>query len=196
MNELTSDRYWIYFTAIIYWTLVVCWLAIIVFYFRQYGRFKRIYPLLTTLLIVLIIDGTRTLVESIYFGARYVSQEGLGWPSLYPLLDQPHFVAIPKGLNLIAALIIILVIVGRWFRSLEDEMQAQRLWEWVKNQRKMGRLPVMGFGQMVKTCREIIRRWPESEYAFYAKRALGEIPERYRKMYNITKEETDLGNLK
>jgi hypothetical protein len=60
----------------------------------------------------------------------------------------------------------------------------------------MGRLPVMGYGQMVKTCRDIIRRWPESEYAFYAKRALADLPERYRKMYNITKEEIDLGNLK
>ena len=77
-----------------------------------------------------------------------------------------------------------------------EEIQAKQLWEWVKNQRKMGRLPVMGYGQMVKTCRDIIRRWPESEYAFYAKRALADLPEQYRKMYNITKEETDLGNLK
>ena len=80
--------------------------------------------------------------------------------------------------------------------SFEEELQAQRLWEWVKNQRKMGRLPVMGYGQMVKTCREIIQRWPESEYAFYAKRALADLPEHYRKMYNITDEEIDLGNLK
>jgi type IV secretory pathway VirB10-like protein len=80
--------------------------------------------------------------------------------------------------------------------SETEEIQAQQLWEWVKNQRKMGRLPVMGYGQMVKTCRDIIRRWPESEYAFYAKRALADLPERYHKMYNITKEEIDLGNLK
>ncbi len=80
--------------------------------------------------------------------------------------------------------------------SETEEIRAQQLWEWVKNQRKMGRLPVMGYGQMVKTCRDIIRRWPESEYAFYAKRALADLPERYRKMYNITEEEIDLGNLK
>jgi len=84
------------------------------------------------------------------------------------------------------------------FKKLSEieDIQAQQLWEWVKSQRKMGRLPVMGYGQMVKTCRDIIRRWPESEYAFYAKRALADLPERYRKMYNITKEEIDLGNLK
>lgn len=80
--------------------------------------------------------------------------------------------------------------------SMEDDFQAQKLWAWVENQRKMGRLPVMTFGQMVKTCREIISRWPASEYAFKAKRALGQIPERHRRMYNVTDEEIDLGNLK
>lgn len=80
--------------------------------------------------------------------------------------------------------------------SPEDDFEAQKLWIWVENQRKMGRLPVMGYGQMVKTCRDIIQRWPESQYAFFAKRALADLPERYRKMHNITEEETDLGNLK
>ena len=80
--------------------------------------------------------------------------------------------------------------------SPEQEIEAQRKWEWVVNQRKMGRLPIMGYGQMVKTCRDIIQRWPQSEYAFYAKRALADLSERYRKMYNITEEEIDLGNLK
>ncbi len=60
----------------------------------------------------------------------------------------------------------------------------------------MGRLPIMGYGQMVKTCRDIIQRWPESEYAFYAKRTLAELTQKYRKMYNITEKEIDLGNLK
>mgnify|MGYP006910663339 CR=1 FL=1 len=80
--------------------------------------------------------------------------------------------------------------------EMEDEIEAQKLWSWVENQRKMGRLPVMGYGQMVKGCRDIIQRWPESKYAFFAKRALADLPERYREMYNITKEEIDLGNLK
>jgi hypothetical protein len=80
--------------------------------------------------------------------------------------------------------------------EMEDEIEAQKLWIWVENQRKMGRLPVMGYGQMVKGCRDIIKRWPESKYAFFAKRALADLPERYRKMYNITDEEIDLGNLK
>jgi len=78
--------------------------------------------------------------------------------------------------------------------SMEDEIEAQRLWEWVVNQRKMGRLPIMGYGQMVKTCRQIIQRWPESKYAFLARRALADLPERYHTMYKITKEEMDVSN--
>lgn len=80
--------------------------------------------------------------------------------------------------------------------SIEEEVEAQRLWEWALNQRKMARLPGMGYKKMVDTCREIIQRWPGSEYAFYAKRALADLPERYKKMYKITDEETDLGNFK
>ena len=80
--------------------------------------------------------------------------------------------------------------------SLEDELQAQKLYEWALSQRKMGRLPVLGYKKMVDACREIIERWPNSEYAFKAKRMLADIPERYRRRYDITDEETDLGKLK
>jgi hypothetical protein len=78
--------------------------------------------------------------------------------------------------------------------SFEQEVEAQRLWEWVVNQRSMGRLPVMGYGQMVKACRDIKHRWPGSKYAFFATRALADLPAKYQKMYNITKEEIDLEN--
>ena len=79
-----------------------------------------------------------------------------------------------------------------------EEIQAQRLFEAAMTERKMGRLPgvKLGYKNMVEHCREIIRRWPDSKYAFDAKRMLADIPERYHKMYNITKEETDLGNFK
>ena len=86
------------------------------------------------------------------------------------------------------------------FKKLSEieEIQAQRLFEAAMTARKMGRLPGirLGYKNMVDHCREIIRKWPDSKYAFEAKRLLADIPERYHKMYNITKEEIDLGNLK
>ena len=82
--------------------------------------------------------------------------------------------------------------------GIEDKVQAERLFEMALAERKMGRLPgvKLGYKNMVEHCREIIRKWPESEYAFKAKRMLRDIPQRYRKRYNITDEETNLGNLK
>jgi len=124
--DIGFERYMAYLTAVIYWMLAICWLAIIAFYFRQYLRFKRIYPLLTTLLIVLFIDGTRTLIESVYFGTRYTAGTGLISPHLYTVLDEPYYVAIPKSINLLAALVIILVIMRSWFRNLEQEEQRRR----------------------------------------------------------------------
>ena len=47
---------------------------------------------------------------------------------------------------------------------------------------------------MVDYCREIIQKWPESEYAFQAKRMLADIPERYKKMYNVTDQEMDVSS--
>jgi len=84
------------------------------------------------------------------------------------------------------------------FRELteEERIEAERLYEMALTERKMGRLPVMTYKKMVDYCREIIRKWPDSEYAFKAKRLLADLPERFHQMYNITKEEIDLGNLK
>ena len=54
----------------------------------------------------------------------------------------------------------------------------------------MGRLPAgMGYKQMVDNCREIIRRFPESEYDYKARRALADIPECFRNIYNVTPQE-------
>ncbi len=82
--------------------------------------------------------------------------------------------------------------------SFEDEFQAGKLFNLAVQERKMGRLPgiKLGYKNMVDHCREIIRRWPDSEYAFKARRMIRDIPQRYRKRYNITDEEINLGNLK
>ncbi len=122
------------FTAIVYWALVACWLFIIIFYARQYVRFKRVYPLVSTLLAVLFIDGARTLIENLYFGTRHTARAGLLSHSIYVFLDQPQYVMIPKTLNLIAALIIIAVLVRNWFDNLAREEQKRRRVERLRNE--------------------------------------------------------------
>jgi hypothetical protein len=80
------------------------------------------------------------------------------------------------------------------FRELPitEQIEAERLWEMVKTERKMGRLPVMTYTKMIRYCRELIKRFPGTRYAYGAKQALAEVPDRYRKQNNITDEEIDL----
>ncbi len=73
--------------------------------------------------------------------------------------------------------------------SIEEEVDAQRLFEMALAERKMGRLPVVTYKNMVDYCRQIIEKFPGSEYAWKAKRMLADIPERYREQYEITDEE-------
>ena len=73
--------------------------------------------------------------------------------------------------------------------SVEDKTRAEQLFEMALFERKKGRLPGMGFKKMVDYCREILEKWPNSVYAYKARRMLGDIPERFRKRYKITDEE-------
>ena len=76
--------------------------------------------------------------------------------------------------------------------EIEEEVEAQKLFEMALTSRKIGRLPVLTYGNMVNYCREIIQRFPGSEYDFKARRMLADIPEEYRSQYKITTDEIDL----
>jgi len=83
---------------------------------------------------------------------------------------------------------------SRKFRELTEAENAgaSQLFELAITQRKMGRLPGISYGAMVQYCREIIERYPGSEYAYKAKRMLADIPERDRERFHITDDEINL----
>jgi len=76
--------------------------------------------------------------------------------------------------------------------SEEDDIAAQQLLPWAAAGRSIGRLPMVQYGLMQKACRQIEERWPDSSYAFQAKRMLEEISERYAANYKITPQELDI----
>jgi len=79
--------------------------------------------------------------------------------------------------------------------SEEEKVDADKLFEMALFHRKQGRLPGMAsYKLMVDYCRQIIQKYPDSEYAFKARRMLGDIPDRYRQQYNITDEEINPQN--
>jgi signal transduction histidine kinase len=124
--EIGSPSYFTYLTAAMYWSLILCWSIIIVFYWREYRRLRSLSPMIGTLLVVIFIDGARTLVESVYFGTWYTARTQLIPGYLWNLLAEPQYIALPKALNLIAALIIIAFILRRWFSDMEAEVRRQR----------------------------------------------------------------------
>lgn len=81
-----------------------------------------------------------------------------------------------------------------YFKKLSeiDDIEAQKLLNVAVPGRSIGRLPMTGFNLMVPNCRQIIKRWPDSWYAYGAKQMLGDLPERYKMRYKVTKEEMDL----
>jgi len=77
--------------------------------------------------------------------------------------------------------------------SEEDDIAAQQLLPWAQTGRSIGRLPMMSYGPMVKACRDILTRWPESTYAFRAKQMLEDISTSSRVGgFNITAQEMDI----
>jgi hypothetical protein len=81
-----------------------------------------------------------------------------------------------------------------YFKELGEmeKIEAERLLNAAVPGRSIGRLPMTGFKLMVDSCREIIRRWPDSWYAYRAKQLLADLPERYQQRYRVTEEEKDL----
>jgi hypothetical protein len=81
-----------------------------------------------------------------------------------------------------------------YFKPLEEieDIQAQQLLPWAAAGRSIGRLPITQYGLMVKACRQIEERWPDSWYAFRAKQMLEEIAERYAANYKIMEQELDI----
>jgi signal transduction histidine kinase len=112
--------------AVLYWALILCWLVILLFYWREHRRLTALSSMVGTMLVVVFLDGARTLLESVYFGTWYTARAGMIPRYLFDLLSEPQYVLVPKILNLLAALMIIGVLVRRWFPDLAAEMERQR----------------------------------------------------------------------
>ena len=84
--------------------------------------------------------------------------------------------------------------VRLYFKELGEieKIEAERLLGVAVPGRSIGRLPMTGFKLMVDTSRQIIRRWPDSYYAYQAQRMLADMPERYQQRYGVTEQEKDV----
>lgn len=129
-----TDLHWSYLAAVVYWLLATCWLAIVIGYAREYRRLRQASPLFGALILVIWLDGARTLIESLYFGLSYTARTPLLPYRLHETLADPQWVLYPKLTALAAATAILVVMRRGWFPNLARELERQRELERVNRQ--------------------------------------------------------------
>jgi len=95
-----------------YFILVILWAIILVVYFR-YRKQELVSGSVKLMLLILTFDAFRTFFESFYFGIRETSRLGFLPDSLFSLLSQPHFLFIPKLLNILVGIAILSVLLRK-----------------------------------------------------------------------------------
>lgn len=111
-------------TSGVYWLLIGLWTYILVFCLRRLYRTGEATGFVRLVLLILLIDAGRTLVESVYFGTWYTARSGLLPVWIYHTLERPELVFIPKIINLIAAAVLVGLIMRRWIPQEEEEAHA------------------------------------------------------------------------
>lgn len=105
-------------TPTLYWVLTFLWLVIVGIYLVKLRQLKTVNGAigssLATLLVILTIDASRTIIESVYFGLYFNSMYGLLPKAIHDLLSQPALLIIPKLINIVAGLLIISLLLRRW----------------------------------------------------------------------------------
>ncbi len=120
-----NEEFFLWLTPLTYWLLVILWGTILVLYVRVIHDWTHTSLAMKVLLWVLFIDAIRTLFESIYFGGWYTARVGMLPEFVYEFLVQPQHVFFPKLVNVLAALVILTLLLRRWFPHLASELETQ-----------------------------------------------------------------------
>ena len=119
-------------TIFIYFLLAVLWSYILYFALTYAKTYEERDRLLYFILLVLIIDAVRTVVESSYFGISYTSRFGYLPAEIHEAMNRPGNLMIPKIFNLVSALIILFLMFRRWLPQhgtmiMQKEAESRRL---------------------------------------------------------------------
>ena len=117
-----------YITLITYGLIVATWLYILLFFVQKIHRKQNQDKLLNLLLLILIIDAFRTVIEGVYFGLRHASQEGFIPISFFDTLTKPEYVFLPKFVTFITGVLVLVIVLYRWFPTeMKQKMAIKHL---------------------------------------------------------------------
>lgn len=112
-----------FITPLIYWILILLWSYVLAFYLRKIFFKLSTDKFLKILLVILALDAFRTLFESLYFGAWFTSLSHLIPISVYNYLAQPQVVFVPKIINLITSVLILVIIIRKWLPQETERIE-------------------------------------------------------------------------
>lgn len=112
------------FATAIYWVIIALWLVVLGTVCTYCVRHPRTLGTTRLLLIVLIIDTCRNLIENTYFGVYWTAQFGFLPASLVPLMNNPTLVVIPKIINVFAACAVLGVLLLKWLPAALRERRS------------------------------------------------------------------------
>jgi diguanylate cyclase (GGDEF)-like protein len=108
-------------TGLIYCVAVMVWLAVLGTVIYYYVRNPRIFGTSRLLLLVIVVDTVRNLVENVYFGLFFGGKYGFFSAAMAISLGDPAFVMLPKALNIAAGCFVLGLLLMRWLPQATNE---------------------------------------------------------------------------
>jgi PAS domain S-box-containing protein len=103
-----------------YWMIVLLWTIILVVLVRKLRSAPTRDRTISLLVFVLALDAFRTLLESVFFGAYWNAIYGIFPDSWRVALQDPILVAIPKLVTVAVGILIVVLLLRRWFPAAEQ----------------------------------------------------------------------------
>ncbi|GEM_PF-6670592 len=102
-----------YLTLSIYIALVIVWSGVLIYFLSRSFRLRRDNSQLSILLAILALASFGLLFDSTFFGLWFIRRT-FEIKSVLNFLSYPHIALIPKAINLISGIVIVVLLIGRW----------------------------------------------------------------------------------
>ena len=137
-----------------YWVIVVLWTIILVVLVRKLRAAPRRHQAVVLLVVVLALDAFRTLLESLYFGTYWSAIYGVFPDSWRVALQNPVLVAIPKLVTVVVGLLVLFLLLRRWFPA--DELAREAAQRSLSDSRAQAARAETNYRRIVETSLDVI----------------------------------------